>query len=206
MQSRRQDSLQENGWLQVLVPLQAVADSQSWGVLLEVPESVLLAPALQLKTIHGQPDRPQHLGFLLLGLAAGFLGLLLVWLTARGVSRPIRRVAAMLRDIASGEGDLTQRLQYPRNDELGELASWFNRFLDKLQPIVAEVKGTVLQARETADRSAQIASQTSPGMQQQYREVDQVATAFHEMPPPPRMWHSRRSGRQCSTRCRPGLR
>ena len=61
---------------------------------------------------------------LLLGLAAGFLGLLLVWLTARGVSRPIRGVAAMLRDIASGEGDLTQRLQYPRNDELGELASW----------------------------------------------------------------------------------
>ena len=181
MQSRRQDSLQENGWLQVLVPLQAVADSQSWGVLLEVPESVLLAPALQLKQSMDSLTVRNTWVSLLLGLAAGFLGLLLVWLTARGVSRPIRGVAAMLRDIASGEGDLTQRLQYPRNDELGELASWFNRFLDKLQPIVAEVKGTVLQARETADRSAQIASQTSPGMQQQYREVDQVATAFHEM-------------------------
>src|SRR5690606_33530994 len=108
-------------------------------------------------------------------------GLLLMWLTARGVTRPILGVAAMLKDIASGEGDLTRRLQYARQDELGELAGWFNRFLDKLQPIIADVKNSVLDARGTADKSAAIASQTSTGMQQQYREVDQVATAFQEM-------------------------
>ncbi len=67
-------------------------------------------------------------------------GLLLMWLTARGVTRPILGVAAMLKDIASGEGDLTRRLDYAKQDELGELAGWFNRFLDKLQPIIAEVK------------------------------------------------------------------
>ena len=36
--------------------------------------------------------------------------LLLVWLMARTVTRPILGVAAMLKDIASGEGDLTRRL------------------------------------------------------------------------------------------------
>ncbi|MDH4560570.1 methyl-accepting chemotaxis protein, partial [Pseudomonas sp. BN411] len=108
-------------------------------------------------------------------------GLLLVWLTARGVTRPIQGVASMLKDIASGEGDLTRRLDYARQDELGELAGWFNRFLDKLQPIIADVKRSVQDARGTADQSAAVASQTSAGMQQQYREVDQVATASHEM-------------------------
>ncbi|MRK21109.1 methyl-accepting chemotaxis protein, partial [Pseudomonas sp. JG-B] len=108
-------------------------------------------------------------------------GLLLVWLTARGVTRPILGVASMLKDIASGEGDLTRRLDYARQDELGELAGWFNRFLDKLQPIIADVKRSVQDARSTADQSAAIASQTSAGMQQQYREVDQVATASNEM-------------------------
>src|SRR3546814_3430892 len=44
----------------------------------------------------------------------------------------------LLKDIASGEGDLTRRLDYARQDELGELAGWFNRFLDKLQPIIAD--------------------------------------------------------------------
>ncbi|MFP3374247.1 HAMP domain-containing protein, partial [Pseudomonas sp. SIMBA_068] len=71
---------------------------------------------------------------LLIAAAAALLGLLLIWLTATGVTRPINNVAAMLKDIASGEGDLTQRLAYAKKDELGELANWFNRFLDKLQP------------------------------------------------------------------------
>ena len=89
-----------------------------------------------------------------LGLAAGVVGILLIWLTALGVTRPILGVAAMLKDIASGEGDLTRRLEYAKQDELGELASWFNRFLDKLQPIIADVKRSVQDARSTADQSA----------------------------------------------------
>nr|BFE89474.1 hypothetical protein GCM10020185_00100 [Pseudomonas brassicacearum subsp. brassicacearum] len=75
-----------------------------------------------------------------LGVAAATIGLILVWLTALGVTRPISRVAALLKDIAVGEGDLTRRLVYTRQDELGELVGWFNRFLDKLQPVISEVK------------------------------------------------------------------
>ncbi|WP_143272546.1 HAMP domain-containing protein, partial [Brachyspira hyodysenteriae] len=108
------------------------------------------------------------------------IGLFAMWLTARGVTRPILNVAAMLRNIASGEGDLTKRLDYTGKDELGELAGWFNRFLDKLQPIIRDVKSSVQDARATADQSSEIASQTSAGMQQQFREVDQVATASQE--------------------------
>ncbi|MCT7233222.1 HAMP domain-containing protein, partial [Salmonella enterica] len=77
---------------------------------------------------------------LLVAAVAALLGLLLVWLTATGVTRPINSVAAMLKDIASGEGDLTQRLAYSKKDELGELVTWFNRFLDKLQPTIAQIK------------------------------------------------------------------
>jgi len=116
-----------------------------------------------------------------LGLLAAVVGLILVWLMARSVTRPILGVAHMLEDIASGEGDLTRRLAYAKQDELGQLAGWFNRFLDKLQPIIAEVKRSVQDARGTADQSAAIATQTSAGMEQQYRQVDQVATASHEM-------------------------
>ncbi|NPA20587.1 MAG: methyl-accepting chemotaxis protein, partial [Gammaproteobacteria bacterium] len=68
-----------------------------------------------------------------------------------------------------------------RQDELGQLSAWFNRFLDKLQPVIAQVKGSLQEARGTADQSAAIASQTSAGMQQQHREIEQVATAANEM-------------------------
>ena len=179
--SNRPEVLHHDGALQVLQPLLPIPESQPWGVLMEVPESVLLEPATRLETQMDEMGTRSTAVSLGLGLAAGVVGILLIWLTALGVTRPILGVAAMLKNIASGEGDLTRRLEYAKQDELGELASWFNRFLDKLQPIIADVKRSVQDARSTADQSALIASQTSDGMQQQYREVDQVATAFQEM-------------------------
>ncbi|WP_129410245.1 methyl-accepting chemotaxis protein [Pseudomonas aeruginosa] len=171
----------ENDDLKVLQPLQPIPGAKPWGVLLEVPKSALLGPALALERQLDDMRREGTWVELGLGLGAAVPGLLVLWLTARGVTRPILGVAHMLRDIASGEGDLTQRLPHTGRDELGELAGWFNRFLDKLQPIIRDVKVSVRDARSTADQSAAISSQTSAGMQQQFREIDQVATASHEM-------------------------
>lgn len=174
-------SLRTDHQLKVLAPFEPIPGGKPWGVLLDVPEKVLVGPAEALKA---QLDADNTRGTLLelgLGLLAAVVGLMLVWLMARSVTRPILGVAQMLEDIASGEGDLTRRLAYDKKDELGQLAGWFNRFLDKLQPIIAEVKRSVQDARGTADQSAAIATQTSAGMEQQYRQVDQVATASHEM-------------------------
>ena len=174
-------SLRTDHQLKVLAPFAPIPGGKPWGVLLDVPEKVLVGPAEALKA---QLDADNTRGTLLelsLGLLAAVVGLILVWLMARSVTRPILGVARMLEDIASGEGDLTRRLAYDKQDELGQLAGWFNRFLDKLQPIIAEVKRSVQDARGTADQSAAIATETSAGMEQQYRQVDQVATASHEM-------------------------
>ncbi len=174
-------ALKHSDMQRILSPWQPVPNAKPWSVLLEVPNAVLLKPALQLQQQLDQQSTADSIKSLVLGLLAVLLGLLLMWMTARGVTRPILGVAAMLKDIASGEGDLTRRLAYAKQDELGELSGWFNRFLDKLQPIISDVKNSVQDARSTADQSSAIANQTSAGMQQQYREVDQVATAFHEM-------------------------
>ncbi len=173
--------MRHDGMLRVMQPFKPIPTAAPWSVLLEVPEQVLLAPALELEASLDRQNHSAGLVNLAMALAAAIIGSLLIWLTARGVTRPILGVAAMLKDIASGEGDLTRRLEYARQDELGQLAGWFNRFLDKLQPTIAEVKRSVQDARSTADQSAAIASQTSAGMHQQYREVDQVATASNEM-------------------------
>ncbi|AZD55848.1 HAMP domain-containing protein [Pseudomonas chlororaphis] len=179
--STQTQSLNDDSELKVLAPFTPIPGGKPWGVLLQVPERVLVGPAEALKNQLDQSNQTGTLVELGLGLLAAVLGLLLVWLMARSVTRPILGVAHMLEDIASGEGDLTRRLAYDKQDELGQLAGWFNRFLDKLQPIIAEVKRSVQDARGTADQSSAIATQTSAGMEQQYRQVDQVATASHEM-------------------------
>ena len=179
--SNQTQSLRSQQQLKVLSPFEPIPGGKAWGVLLDVPQQVVVGPA---QTLQAELDATNTTGTLIelgLGLIAAVIGLLLVWLMARSVTRPILGVAQMLEDIASGEGDLTRRLAYDKQDELGQLAGWFNRFLDKLQPIIAEVKRSVQDARSTADQSSAIATQTSAGMEQQYRQVDQVATASHEM-------------------------
>ena len=167
--------------LGVMSPFEPIPGGAPWSVMLEVPEQVLLSPAQALEAKLDQHNRAASISGLLLGLIASIAGLMLIWLTARSVTRPILGVSRMLMDIASGDGDLTRRLSYARQDELGELAGGFNRFLDKLQPVIAEVTRSVQDARSTADQCALIARQTSTGMQHQYREVDQVAAASNEM-------------------------
>ncbi|MGY4490470.1 methyl-accepting chemotaxis protein [Pseudomonas sp. TE3610] len=173
--------LKQGSTIRAVYPAAPITDGSPWGVVIDLPEQVLLADAVKLQGVLDAAQTRGTITVIVVGIIATVVGLLLLWLTASGVTRPINSVAAMLKDIASGDGDLTQRLKYSKKDELGELVSWFNRFLDKLQPTIAQIKQTVSDARNTADQSSDIARRTSDGMQVQFREIDQVATASNEM-------------------------
>ncbi|WAH57819.1 methyl-accepting chemotaxis protein [Pseudomonas silvicola] len=173
--------LKQGDLIRAIYPAPAITDGTPWGVVIDLPEKVLLADATTLQGVLVSAQTRGTITMIVVGALATLAGLVLLWLTASGVTRPINSVAAMLKDIASGDGDLTQRLKYAKQDELGELVSWFNRFLDKLQPTIAKIKQTVSDARSTADQSSDIARRTSDGMQVQFREIDQVATASNEM-------------------------
>lgn len=173
--------LKQESVIRAVFPVAPIPEAKPWAVIIDLPEQVMLADSQRLQVILDGAMTTGTLKALLVAGLAGLGGLLLMWLTASSVTRPINKVSAMLKDIASGEGDLTQRLKYHRHDELGELVSWFNRFLDKLQPIIGQIKQSITEARTTADQSSEIARQTSDGMQIQFREIDQVATASNEM-------------------------
>ncbi|VVQ16154.1 Methyl-accepting chemotaxis protein McpU [Pseudomonas fluorescens] len=173
--------LQQGDLIRAVYPVSPISDAKAWAVVIDLPKQVLLADSVKLQAVLDDAQQSGTLKALSVAVIAGLLGLLLMWLTASGVTRPINSVADMLKAIASGDGDLTQRLHYSKKDELGELVGWFNRFLDKLQPTIAQIKQSITDARGTADQSSEIARQTSEGMQVQFREIDQVATASNEM-------------------------
>ncbi|WPN99104.1 methyl-accepting chemotaxis protein [Pseudomonas sp. MUP55] len=172
---------EQDDTVSAVYPVKPIADAKAWGVIIKLPKHEMLSDSVKLQAVLDAAQASGTLKALLVGAAAGLIGLLLIWLTATGVTRPINSVAAMLKGIASGDGDLTQRLAYTKKDELGELVGWFNRFLDKLQPTISQIKQSITEARGTADQSSAIARQTSEGMQVQFREIDQVATASNEM-------------------------
>ncbi|MGL6050401.1 MAG: cache domain-containing protein, partial [Aeromonas salmonicida] len=72
------------------------------------------------------------------------LGITLVATVVIGnrVTRPLADAVQALNDIADGEGDLTQRLKVQSNDEIGQLATAFNRFVERIQSVVSQVGET----------------------------------------------------------------
>jgi len=63
-----------------------------------------------------------------------------VWVTLRRLLlRPLRKVTERLRDIAEGEGDLTERLVVEKRNEVGDLAHYFNQLMDKMQHFVRQM-------------------------------------------------------------------
>ncbi|MGY4043842.1 methyl-accepting chemotaxis protein [Aeromonas hydrophila] len=167
--------------LQTFVPVKMRGTEQKWGIYIELPRSVVLVSALQLQDdLSGQASRSVMTQLLIGGLISA-VALICIWLMAHQIVAPIRAVVARLKDIASGEGDLTQRIELRRDDEIGELAKWFNSFLNKLQSTISQVIDTVAGTRASAEQAASVAERTSAGMQAQYQEVDLVATAFEEL-------------------------
>ncbi len=97
------------------------------------------------------------------------------------ISRPIQRAADMLKDISEGEGDLTRRLHVSTQDELGDLATYFNKFVEKLQGIVGQITGNVSTVASSATELAATATQLSGGAEETTNQSAQVAAATEQM-------------------------
>ncbi len=93
----------------------------------------------------------------------------------------LNQVIGSLKEMATGGGDLTQRLESRSNDELGELAQWFNRFIEQLQSVVAELKEASMQLSLSASEVCVITAESNQQVARQESETELVATAINEM-------------------------
>ncbi|MEX3777335.1 methyl-accepting chemotaxis protein [Pseudomonas sp. MYb118] len=102
-------------------------------------------------------------------------------LLANTILRPLHLMKDNLDDIAAGEGDLTRRLTITSQDELGELAGSFNRFVDKIHGLVRQITEMTSQLTGLVHQVSDQAHRSDQAMERQRHETDQVATAINEM-------------------------
>jgi len=107
--------------------------------------------------------------------------LLLMWLIRREIVKPIKATVNTLRDIAQGEGDLTRRLQADRTDELGDLATWFNTFVSRIEDVVREIAGGASTLRDASHSVRENALGLSLGAEESKSQSAQVSAAAEEM-------------------------
>jgi len=109
------------------------------------------------------------------------LGALVAFVVIRALKRAFCHVIESLTDIASGEGDLTRRLDEAGRDEVAELGRAFNRFVIKIQALVKQVAETGEQLMAESQAMTDMSVDTKLNMNQQESKLDLVATAMNEM-------------------------
>lgn len=100
---------------------------------------------------------------------------------ARSIAKPLGETVALLKDIAEGEGDLTRRLEVKRQDEVGELARWFNVFMDKLHDIIGQTKGTAVHVASASHQLWAATEKLSGGAQEQVSSLEETAASLEEL-------------------------
>ncbi|MBH0015223.1 methyl-accepting chemotaxis protein [Pseudoalteromonas sp. NGC95] len=105
---------------------------------------------------------------------------MILWATHM-ISKPITTLTHIMRDIASGEGDLTQKIDINSQDEVGQLANHMNTFIDKLRAMMLETAAQAEQLSNAAAQLRHVSEQTNSEIQQEKQQVDSVSAAVTEM-------------------------
>ncbi|EGR0211951.1 methyl-accepting chemotaxis protein [Vibrio parahaemolyticus] len=99
----------------------------------------------------------------------------------RTLMRPLDTLNTAIKDVASGKGDLTQRLETDTDQEFSDLAKNFNTFMENLQQQIIESKSISDQILTGTQITAEGARDSAGAIQTQLQELEQLATAMHEM-------------------------
>ncbi len=100
---------------------------------------------------------------------------------ARFVLISLNRMLERVRDIGEGQGDLSKRVLVENQDELGELASAFNMFLEKLHNTISEIADDTRRLADSSEAMSHAAEERAQESQKQRDQTQHAANAMREM-------------------------
>lgn len=144
--------------------------SQGWSVALTQDEDEFL-------------DGPRAIrnSLIVIVIGAQLVIAFLVYFASKGITGPLNSAVAGLKDIAEGEGDLTMRLDASSKDETGEMALWFNTFIEKLQGIIKQISENSTSVATSSTQLSQISKDLLSSADDTSQRSTNVATASEEM-------------------------
>jgi methyl-accepting chemotaxis protein len=167
--TRRTVDGDDGATLLVAAPV-TVGDGQPWALLVEVPESAVLADAHALRTT-------------ILALAAVTMLVAGVgtFLVARRVVAPLDALRRRMEEIADGDGDLTARVDEVRRDEIGALGAAFNRFVAKVADTVSGIGRASSSLTEVSDGMSGVSARLVDAVGSTAAQTQQVSAAAEQV-------------------------
>lgn len=169
-QGKSYEYVDKQGIVHLLQPLHLHPDIAPWAVQLTFPQSVATASARELLAYT-----------LLVSVLCALVTAGIVIVVLYRLTRPLRSLGAAMTELASGNADLSARLEVRGNDELAAIGGGFNQFVAKIEHVLSQV-------RTTSDRVATASSEIRQGngdlsarTEQQASALEQTASSMEEL-------------------------
>ena len=142
----------------------------SWSLAMMIPVSVIEKPiqATKLTSFFAVVGI-----ILLVSISSGVV--------ARRIISPLGTLVKTMAEIASGEGDLTKRIEVDRQDELGQMGTQFNLFVEKIQLLIQQSKSSIDEVDASAAKVVDAITKAGAGARSQQQELELIATASTQM-------------------------
>jgi len=112
-----------------LAPFRIGDSDNTWSVMIASTEAYIMKDVNSMRN------------FIIILAAVSLIGsVAIIYFSLNTITKPIVRVADTLRDISEGEGDLTRTIAVSSKDEIGDLALYFNKTLNKIKDLVISIK------------------------------------------------------------------
>lgn len=118
--------------------------------------------------------------FIAVGLGAMVIMIGFGYWVGRTIAGPLNTLRESI-ETADRDKDLTVQVCIDQQDEIGQVASAFQRMMDRFREIIGDVGSTGSQLQDYATTLSNTTEQTREGVAVQTRETDQVATASTQM-------------------------
>lgn len=109
-------------------PVRVANTNERWSFAMALPLAEVLKESRELVQ-----------ALIITGVASLIAFALLLLLLARGIAKPMEHAAIAMENVASGEGDLTKRLDIDGEEEIARIGRAFNRFVERIHGLVQEL-------------------------------------------------------------------
>ncbi|AEF54619.1 methyl-accepting chemotaxis protein [Marinomonas posidonica] len=109
------------------------------------------------------------------------VGILIPVFIGRSIIGPLKDLLVRLDDLVNGNGDLTLRMDFKRNDEVGKVANKLDQFISKLQNIIIGISESSKRLDSNSAKASVIVKNTLASVDKQETETSLVADAVSEM-------------------------
>ena len=141
----------------------ATIKTTDWTVIIAAPQDEFMETVNALR-----------ISMIGIGVVILLIALVIVYFVARAVIKPIRIVVAALRNIAQGEGDLTVRLPVHGNDEITDMAEYFNETIAKIGASIQQVGVNSNTMEEIGNELASNMTETASAVNEISANIDGV--------------------------------